>query len=416
MTARWRREHAIPLRTADLIHRLASDPQIAPQEREQFEQFCRLVTATFHFEYHAWLEELEELYVPFNPDSDAIVLEPRNQAQRGELLTALFDKFRSLLERANYRRLSQAEIDQAVGTASDWGVHLHVTFSVFERLEVYARGSVLERRTRRTWRHGYRPEEVQARLHQRLVVIFRLREQQELHQESQAIPVYIKLFKNIPQQDIDMLLPATRFRLTLLDRGKIILPTVSGIAITVYKIVQGALLVAFAGLYGILAFLGLVGGTVGYGVKSFLGYVRTKERYQLSLTRSLYFQNLDNNAGVLYRLLDEAEEQECLEAILAYTLLTRRAGSQGWTEDRLDREAEAYLSDLLGFSVDFEVGDALDKLQRLGCASRSASGHWQAVPLGDALAELDRAWDGYFHAAPHPARSQKPRRKAQPRT
>ena len=151
-------------------------------------------------------------------------------------------------------------------------------------------------------------------LYQRLVVMFRLREHRDLRREIDVKPVYIKLFKNIPQQDIDMLLPATRFRLTLLDRGKIILPTLSGIAIAVYKIVQGALLVAFAGLYGVLAVLGLVGGTVGYGVKSFLGYLRTKEKYQLSLTRSLYFQNLDNNAGVLYRLLDEAEEQECLEA------------------------------------------------------------------------------------------------------
>jgi hypothetical protein len=214
--------------------------------------------------------------------------------------------------------------------------------------------------------------------------------------------VYIKLFKNIPRQDIDMLLPATRFRLTLLDRGKIILPTLSGIAIAVYKIVQGALLVAFAGLYGMLAVLGLVGGTVGYGVKSFLGYMRTKERYQLSLTRSLYFQNLDNNAGVFYRLLDEAEEQEGLEAILAYALLNRRADDEGWSQQRLDCEAEAYLGELLDFAVDFEVGDALAKLARLGCATQDPAGRWRAVPLSEAVSRLDASWDDYFRPPPSP--------------
>jgi hypothetical protein len=262
---------------------------------------------------------------------------------------------------------------------------------------VYARGNVLERRIRRTWRRWYRPEKVDVQLYQRLVVMFRLREHRDLRREIDVKSVYIKLFKNIPQPDVDMLLPATRFRLTLLDRGRIILPTLSGIAIAVYKIVQGALLVAFAGVYGMLAILGLVGGTVGYGVKSFLGYLRTKEKYQLSLTRSLYFQNLDNNAGVLYRLLDEAEEQEGLEVILAYALLSRRADGEGWTQQRLDSEAEAYLRELLGFAVDFEVGDALAKLARFGCATEDAAGRWRAVPLADALSQLDRVWDDYFH-------------------
>ena len=62
--------------------------------------------------------------------------------------------------------------------------------------------------------------------------------------------------------------------------------------------------------------LGLVGGTIGYGIRSFYGYLNTKNKYQLSLTESLYYQNLDNNAGVFFRLLDEAEEQENCESML----------------------------------------------------------------------------------------------------
>ncbi len=63
----------------------------------------------------------------------------------------------------------------------------------------------------------------------------------------------------------------------------------------------------------------MLGVTCGYGVRSFYGYLQTKQKYQLNLTESLYYQNLDNNAGVISRLLDEAEEQENREAVLAYT-------------------------------------------------------------------------------------------------
>ncbi len=400
MTANWRRGHAIPLRSAELIRRLADDPQAAPADRDQFARFSRLLAATLHYEYHAWIEQLEELYAPFDPDTATTPLRTCTEEERGRLVPDLFGKLAALLERANYQRLSQAEIEQAVGAASDWGVRLQVNFDVFERLEVYARGHVLERRTRRRWQHWYRPEFIHVPLYQRLVVIFRLRAHRELRGKVDVKPVYIKLFKNIPRQDVDMLLPATRFRLTLVDRGKILLPTLSGIVIAVYKIIQGALFVAVAGLYGVLAVLGLVGGTVGYGIKSFLGYLRTKERYQLSLTRSLYFQNLDNNAGVFYRLLDEAEEQETLEAVLAYALLSRRGGSEGWTRRRLDREVEAYLQELLGAAVDFEVEDALAKLARLGCVTKDAAGHWHAEPLSAAISRLDQSWDNYFCPPP----------------
>src|SRR5437868_3174186 len=53
-------------------------------------------------------------------------------------------------------------------------------------------------------------------------------------------------------------------------------------------------------------------------------------------TRSLYFQTLDSNAGVLMRLLDEAEEQECRETLLAYFCLWKYAPAQGWTAAHLD--------------------------------------------------------------------------------
>ncbi len=399
-------EHFIPLRKADLVRLLAADAQFQGDERDQFLQLCALVAATFHHEFHQRLEDLKELYAPFDPDSVTKELRTYTDEQRAQLVPELFRQLVELLERANYRRLSRTEIEQAAGAASDWGVRLQVDFAVYEQLEVYVRGDVVTRRSRRHWRNCYRSEEVDVPLYERLAVMFRLRSGAEPDPSGGPPRIYLKLFKNIPKQDLDMLLPCTRFKMTLIDRGRIILPTLSGVTIAIYKIVKGALLLAFAGVYGVLALLCFIGATIGYGVKSFLGYLRTRDKYQLDLTRNLYYQNLDNNAGVLCRLLDDAEEQEFREAILAYALLRREARPAGSSPEQLDRQAESYLEGILGFRVDFEVGDALAKLARLGAGVQGADGRWRAVRLADVLVKLDQNWDRCFRHAELAARSE----------
>jgi hypothetical protein len=233
-------------------------------------------------------------------------------------------------------------------------------------------------------------------VYQRLVVIFRLHSYRTIDGHLDGQTVHIKIFKNIPKVDLEMLLPGSRVKMTLVDQSKILLPTVSGVAMTGWKLFQGAVVVAVTGMYGLFTYLALIAATLGYGVKSFFGYLRTQQKYQLSLTRNLYYQNLDNNAGVLFRLLDEAEEQECREAILAYFFLWRRAGQSGWSSDRLDGEIEAFLTRETNVSIDFEVGDALDKLKRLGLVEIDDNGLLRAVSIERALELLDRAWDNLF--------------------
>lgn len=386
------REHFIPLRKADLIARLAADSSLSAHEREQFLELCRRLEAAFHNEYHERLEELKDAYAPFDPDADTLAGRELTDGERDALTPPLFEKFVALLERANFRRLSRAELEEAVHAASDWGLNLHVDFSIFHELEVFARGDTASRRVRRRWRKLYRLESVDVPVFQRLVLIFRLLPHKRLESYNSTKTVYIKIFKNIPKLDLDMLLPGSRVRMSLIEQGKILFPTLTGVSLALYKIVKGALLVAYAGVYGLIALLGLVGGTLGYGVKSFFGYLRTKDKHQLNLTRSLYYQNLDNNAGVLFRLVDEAEEQELREAVLAYYLLWREAGDTGWTQEFLDDQAEAWLLGSTKMNVDFEVDDALAKLTRLGLVEPLPGNRLRAVSLESALAHLSSAW------------------------
>jgi len=393
----WRREHFIPVTRHALIELLASRDDLTPADRRRLRDLSRVLMATLHHEFHEYALRIGASYAPFDPDADTRSVAEWTGEDRTRFQGDLFETFDEVLRRANYERLTRLQIEEAVGAASDWGVRLHVEFSVFDRLEVYARGDVIGRRKRRTWRSLFREEEVDVPIYQRLVVLFALRPHPALDPDVDATAVYAKLFKNIPKVDIDMLLPGSRIRMTLIDRGKIFLPTVSGAAVTVAKIVKGALWAALTGtIWGLIAFLSFIIGTIGYGVRTFFGYLRTKDKYQLSLTRNLYYQNLDNNAGVFHRLLDEAESQECREVLIAYFLLWKQAPESGWTETELDRASESFIRSLIEVEVDFECHDALAKLLRLGLAERRDPEHYVAVSPNRSLERLDAAWDRAF--------------------
>ena len=133
----------------------------------------------------------------------------------------------------------------------------------------------------------------------------------------------------------------------------------------------------------------------GYAYKQWYGYQFARTTYGLQLTQSLYYQNLDNNAGVLNHLLDEAEEQECREAILAYYYLWRYAGETGWTARDLDDYVEMDLERIADLKVDFEIADAIDKLEKLRVVEKVGD-RYRAHPLAKALEMLDYTWDNYF--------------------
>jgi hypothetical protein len=114
----------------------------------------------------------------------------------------------------------------------------------------------------------------------------------------------------------------------------------------------------------------------------------------LQLTQSLYYQNLDNNGGVLYRLLDDAEEQEVREMMLSYFFLWRYAGDRGWTPEELDAYIEMEIERRLQLAVDFEIEDALQKLERAQIVEVT-DGRYRAFPMEAALERLDTVWERY---------------------
>jgi hypothetical protein len=394
------REHYIPLRKSDLVELLCRDKQMPRVQVADFRQFCTLISAVFHFEYLTKLEHLKDRYAPFDPDCETEPLQDPGRDGRQQKIDALFDEFCQLMERANFKRLAKDDIQGAVeGGASDWGVNMYVDFSVFERLEMFVRGEGKATRVKRGKILFWRKTQVKADVYHRLALAVKLRKHKRIPENVDTDDVFFKLFKDIPPLDIEMVLPGTQIMMPRAVKYKMSGTALGTIGYAVWKVwatIIGAVgTIVGVGAAGVAALLGPLGILGGYGYKQWYSYQVTRQTFSKMLTESLYYQTLDNNAGVLTRLLDEAEEQECREAILAYYCLWRFAPPQGWSAEQLDDYVEMYLEGAAKLKVDFEIGDAIEKVERLGVVEK-VNGLYRAVALPTALEKLDYRWDNYF--------------------
>lgn len=380
-------EYFIPLARSELVDFLCADRSLTDSDRESFRALCEQIASVYHEEYHGRLVELKQAYLPFDPDSDTTCLVPLTAERRQRRLNELMSDLAWLLERAGFKHLSRGEIEPALASASDWGVRVNVDFSAFEHAAIFARGDTMQTRSRRRLRGFYRPEEVEVPIYRRLVIVLKLRQHPRLGGPVDTDNVYLKIFKDIPKLDVVMLLPGARVQMSKLDRGRIGLPLLSGLALAAWNVLQDVAVVLERTLSSPSTMWALAAGGIGYGYKSFHGYLQTRQRYHLTLTQSLYFQNLDSNAGVLMRLFDEAEEQESRLAILAYWCLWRYAGPDGWTAADLDASVELYLDRYADLALICRNNAALTQLKKLRLLE-GAGDRYRALPPTRAISEV----------------------------
>ena len=129
----------------------------------------------------------------------------------------------------------------------------------------------------------------------------------------------------------------------------------------------------------------------GYGYRSYYNYVTKRQNYDLRMTKNLYFQLLDSNAGVISRLMDEAEEQQSREVMLGYYCLLKYAPEKGWTSHQLDDFIELFFTQHFVKKIDYDVVDGIKKLKSLGLVEESGT-MLKAIPIEDALQKLQAKW------------------------
>ena len=396
----------IPFRKRDIVEMCLQDAKLTGQEAD-FRQLYYMLSSIFHFEFHQIIESLKDNYAPLDPDSDTRAYASAEVSSDHNFVELLG----GLLEKANYEQITEDELNQALTEESLFKIRLHVDFDDFAEVLLFSRG-VTQREETLSSLFGLVKKTICFTNYDRVVLYIRFRD--DYDGTHAGLPTckpgatLLKLFKNVPKADLEMLFPNTAVRMRLIDKILIGVPAVisGGIVLTTKLgaslVLLGSLLGFWLGISsepvelnktGIMILLAGVGALGGYLWKQFNSFKNRKLRFMQALTQNLYFKNMDNNAGVFHRLANAAEEEECKEAVLAYYfLLTSEAAM---TRGELDRAIEHWLQEKWQCSVDFEIDDALNKLLALKLVSEM-DGKLSVVSIQQGIKALDARWDDYF--------------------
>ncbi len=386
-----------------------------------FSHALHCLAAWRHNTYRARLLQLLDDYIPFLPDGDTTCFTDLGTDERERAHRRFIEGVEELLISANYRRLDEADVQRLLDEKSPYGLHLNVDLSAFDDILLYYRGTDLTTREERNpWLLYLRKERFEVPIFQRLFLLLKLkpierrveeivaqegidraRAEKRVRKIRSRLPVgvtsshiYLKLFKRIPQTDVEMLFPNTKISFRPFDKLKLLVTagggTVAGVAGSASKLLVAtnpiALAMALAGISGVI-------------FRQVMGFFNTRNRYMMVLAQNLYFCTLANNRGALTLITDRAEEEDTKEDMLLYVFLARRERvSQGELGD-VAKAIEAFLQERCGVSVTFDMDDALRRLTADRLVSEDGDGRLTAAAPETASARLDEMWDGLLDPA-----------------
>ncbi len=390
------RDRSLAIAALDLDRLLLAQPELMAEERTAFDLFQKRLAVVFHHESHARLTDLKERYAPLDPDA----LDERRMWRGSPNVLAdehFLTPFEATLVRANYQRLDRRLVVEAVSARNSLGLDYMPNFELFEHLRVYVRGRCEVTRKVRNASTRFRSVRKSFEAYRRVVIALKFKAGDHLDEYIRDDVVYLRMYRDVPFAEMDVHLPeqGTRPRLRWLDKAQIASPFMTGLPTLAAKVLFGGLLTfSPLGLATVLAI------PVGAGLKSFFGFRQTRSRHLHFMIRHLYYLTQANNSSVLARLIDSSVEEDYKETLLAYYLLWQVAANSavGWDQAKLDAEAERFLRDRAGLETDFEVGDAIRKLERLGLAGLDDDGALQAVPIDEALRRLESHWAEAFRS------------------
>lgn len=409
------RGNFIPVRRSELCAALFADCRFREAGLEDKAQhLTRLLASLLHFEYFEDLEQVRDLYARFDPMHPAPAGQsaPDVNSARAEFMVA----FRRILQSANFVEVDRTEIERAHQEHGELRVQVRSSMDGFHDARLFRRGRHQEEVTIREKFH-LKTRRITIEMYDDVVLVAIKKTNEEVPEGRQRRrlgrdgirpgAVLVKQFCDIASADLDTLFPDTRVVMSRFDKLWLGVPALMGGVPLIIKLAPMLLV-----LYGLTRFyFGLdaalaedrlkeavivASGTIALG--GFLGqqwlkYQKQTLKYQKEVSDKIYFHNLNNNAGTFDHLVGEAEEQECKEALLAYFFLL--TAGEPLTQEELDAWVERWLKLRFSTDVDFEVDDALGKLERLHLVERHGA-NLTVPPLDEALRRLDYHWDNLF--------------------
>ncbi|MBV1861462.1 MAG: DUF3754 domain-containing protein [Nannocystaceae bacterium] len=364
----------IPVRIEALMAEIAGDHGRFAEAAKMIEALELAFEYAVRQETAAFRRMVSRRYEPFNPARETIAHgeDPEDE----ERIASLRGMVTYLLDKANYEPLEEGQLEETLHLASTHGMSIRVNPDRVAFLDLSVRGRSQTTRMVRTWRHPFTGEERSIEIFRRLAVVFR---------PSDEARVSLKLFREIPLEDVEALLPHAEPQMTRLDKLKIVgggLGALGGIATKLWAVLINGAAIASGFMWAATAAM------VGLSIRSILGYRHAKKVRSSQMTHHLYFQNVANNAGVLDQLLASIGHEELKEALIGYAVVS----SDDTIVDMASFEAaaEAWLKEAFGVRVDFDGVDAHESLTRLELWADAEA--WTLVAPAEAIERLDRRW------------------------
>ncbi len=405
-------EKFIPVDRNDIVRR-ALDRLFDGWQRPVAAEVVRYMCALRQAESAKMLDELVELYDPFNPDDETVNLVEFSSAERQVKLDELREKVIALVTSANFNEIDQAALERIFTHESDIGFRAEVDLSEYDFHLLFYRGAIKDKIMTKSWRTLWlfeRPMEVDA--YRRLFIGLKLKPAEtriaELMQKgmskrkakatvrrtrsSQLLEgvsedtLHLKVFRRIPRSELEILFPNARIKFNMFDQ--VWLWVGSG-GSSLFAIVM-AVLKFVAAVAVSLAFVAVtVAGAVGAVIRSVTNFFNTRTRYMAKLAKNLYFHSIASNQSVLAQLNDDAEEEDISEAVITYALLLRH-GHRGL--DAVKYEAIKFLKDEFDVDCAFDIEDGCVHLRKLGLLVEDENGALRIRDLEDAREHLINAW------------------------
>ncbi|VAI38214.1 unnamed protein product [Triticum turgidum subsp. durum] len=428
---RLERESVIPILKPKLVMKLSYLIE-QDKDRAEFMKLCRRVEYTIRAWYLLQFEDLMQLYALFDPVSGEKSLEQqsltRDETETLELnfLTYLFQ----IMDKSNFKLLSDEEnevahsgqyllnlpikvdeskVDKTL-LSRYFKEHPHDNLPAFaDKYIVFRRGIGIDQTTdyffmekvdviiSRAWRFLLRVTMIEKLFSRKRhlkpkkdtkktdevndegpadLFVERIRlEKMELRRASKETKkdrgIFVKHFKNIPMADMELVLPEKKNpSLTPMDWVLFLISAVLGLVTLV-----GSLEMPKADIWVVTA---IVSALVGYCAKIYFTFQANMVTYQNLITKSMYDKQLDSGKGTLLHLCDDVIQQEVKEVIVSYYILMEQGKS---TIQDLDSRCEQLIKEEFGVECNFDVVDAVKKLEKLGIVSRDSIGRIMCVPL-----------------------------------
>ncbi|KVI09270.1 Protein of unknown function DUF3754 [Cynara cardunculus var. scolymus] len=399
---RLERESVIPILKPRLVMTLANLIEHS-SDRSEFLKLCKRVEYTIRAWYLLQFEDLMQLYSLFDPVHGARKLDQQNlSSQETDVLEQNFLTYMfKVMEKSNFKICTNEEIEVAHSgqyllnlpiTVDEskidkdllkryFAEHHHENLPDFADKVLQSLGSDCLRKG--GWRLGKlfsrkssarvkndpkKDDEITNEEYPDDLYVERVRiENMDIRgagtKGEKERGIHVKHFKNIPMADMELVLPEKKNpSLTPMDWVKFLISAVVGLVAVV-----GSIETPQADFWVMFAILSAV---VGYCAKIYFTFQANMVAYQSLITQSMYDKQLDSGKGTLLHLCDDVIQQEVKEVIISFFILMEQGKA---TLEDLDLQCEELIKEEFDASCNFDVDDAVHKLEQMGIVTRRAN-------------------------------------------